>query len=65
MVGHRTVTPWSASSVKVRILPSPPRRLRVRMLCLYTAYKAMGILSLALRLIGIKTHEDWLTTVES
>jgi hypothetical protein len=35
------------------------------MLCLYTAYKAMGILSLALRLIGIKTHEDWLTTVES
>jgi hypothetical protein len=24
MAGHRAVTPWSARSVKVRILPSPP-----------------------------------------
>jgi hypothetical protein len=30
------------------------------MLCLNTAYKAMGILSLALRPVGIKTHDDWM-----
>lgn len=34
----------------VRVLV--PRSLRIRMLCLFTAYKAMGILSLVLRLLG-------------
>lgn len=34
----------------VRVLV--PRSLRIRMLCLFTAYKAMGILSLVLRLVG-------------